>query len=120
PANTPTVATTPVRGADQFTKSTYRFFDGLAKHQRGFAVAVIGAFVLLIVAALVMGQKDKASGEARNALFLAQKKFDTEMKALAPPAPIGDPKKDAKTPPAPPADDTEFKAFDVNAKLPET
>src|SRR5262245_650810 len=115
-ANPTTVTQTPARNADQFTKSTYRIFDGVARHRRGFGTLVLWALVLMIIAAVFMGRREKLSGEARNALFVAQKKYDAEMKAMAPPAPKVDPK--AKVPPAPPVDETEFKAFDVNAKMP--
>jgi TolA-binding protein len=134
-ANSPAVGSTKVapaalgKNADQFTKSTYRFFDSLGKHQRALigllAVAILGMFVTVFF----MGQKDKVSAEARSDLFIAQKKYETELKALAPPAPKPETKdaaKDAKEkktpPPAPPVplDDTEFKNFDVSAKLPGT
>ena len=128
-ANSPAVAQAQLpKNADHFTKSTYRIFDSLAHHSRGLMIFLGAVLALMLAAAVVMGQKEKTSAEARNELFLAQKKYDLEMKALAPPAPAAKPEgkedasktKDAKAPAPAPADDTEFKAFDVNAKMPET
>jgi TolA-binding protein len=107
------------KNADTFTKSTYRFFDSLAHHSRGLVFVLGGVLVLLLASALLMGQKEKTAAEARSDLFLAEKKYETELKALAPPAPKPE-GKDAKDAKAPPPDDSEYKAFDVNAKMPET
>jgi tetratricopeptide (TPR) repeat protein len=120
-ANSPAVG----RNSDGFVKSAYRFFDGLLRHSRGVMILLGATLLILVVVTLMMGKREKSSAEARDALFRAQKKYDLEMKALAPPAPKVDAKatskKDEAKPLPPPAvDDTEFKPFDVNAKMPET
>lgn len=118
---TPAKSTQPKLGknADKFTKSTYRFFDSLGSHSRGLMIVLGGILAVMLVAVMIMSQKERVSSEARGQLFLAQKQYDTELKALMPPAPKPPDTKDPKAkPPAPPVDDTEFKPFDVAAKMP--
>lgn len=113
------------KSADTFTKSTYRFFDSLGHHTRLLVIGLGGILLVLLASVLLMGKREKVAAEARSELFLAQKKYETEFKALLPPAPAKtDPKadKDKKDPKAAqaPEDTTDFQAFDVNAKMPET
>jgi TolA-binding protein len=105
-------------------------FDGMAQHSKGVAIVGGVTIVVLIGTAFLLGKREQGAAEARNALYLAQKKHDAEMRALQPPPPPPAPDakkgpktgKDAKaaTPPAEPHDDIEFKSLDVDAKLPET
>jgi TolA-binding protein len=106
------------KNADTFTKSTYRFFDSLGHHSRVLVIGLVGILLILVASALVMNKKEKVASEARGELFLAQKKYETEFKALLPPAPA---KSDEDKKAASKGEDsTEFQAFDVNAKMPET
>src|SRR5579885_3336176 len=83
-------ATQPARlskNADTFTKSTYRFFDSLGHHSRVLVIGLVGILLILVASALLMGKREKLASEARNELFLAEKKYEAELKALTPPAP---------------------------------
>src|SRR5579885_637427 len=80
-------ATQPARlskDADTFTKSTYRFFDSLGQHSRVLVIGLVGILVILVAAVLMMGEREKVASEARSELYLAQKKAETEFKAMLP------------------------------------
>ena len=141
-SDTPDIRMT--RNADGFTKSIYRFFDNMARHSRAFIVLLAVGFVIAAVIGFTLNQREMRSGEAKNALFNAQKASEKELKALAlvmkPPAPdkkaaaeeadevdgakptdaAAKAKKAAPKPPEGNPSDIEFAKFDVDGKLPES
>jgi TolA-binding protein len=72
-----------LRNRDDFFKETYRFFDALGRHR---ALVVVAATVLVVacVAGGIAANRHEAKSEAgRDALFLAVKASETELKSLA-------------------------------------
>lgn len=94
------------------------FIDGLLEKP---IVLVSILLVIIILAAVYVGvrnQKEAKSQSAGNALFHAQKSYETEMKAFA--ASVAPVEKDKKAAPAPSPESALFKKTDVDAKFPET
>lgn len=105
---------------DEFMSKTQAFFQSIVKNFRAVLAIIVLFLVLGAAAAFFMGKKDAQSDTARNAKFLADKTFETELKALAganvPPLKEGEKAKAA----VPSAEALEFKPMDVDAQLPKT
>lgn len=114
-----------LKGKDDFFTAVYRFFDGLGKHTAVLAIVIGLVMVLGVVGGLMANRHEAKSGEAKSALFLAQKAYDTEMKSLAgikAPAAGADEKAKAAEEAASSKrlDELSLQKFDVEAKLPTT
>jgi tetratricopeptide (TPR) repeat protein len=124
-----------LKNRDEFFVSTYRFFDGLGKHSRGVAVAVVLLVGIGVAGGLMANRHQGKSEEGKNALFLAQKAYEAELKSVAgvkAPAPAAeskDPKAQAEAQKAQRAqeeasakklDDVAYQKLDVDAKFPES
>jgi TolA-binding protein len=95
----------------------------MAQHTQGMVALVVVALAIMLVVGFSLSRREAKAGEARNALFAAEKAMETELKAMAPPAPKADSKaaqKAEKPPAAETADDIENKPMDVDAKFPNT
>ncbi len=95
-------------------------FGSILKNSRQIVIVLVVLLAAVAGFSILMSSRGAKADAGRNALFLAEKALETEMKALLPatPAPTAaDPKK-AKTPPAPEADPS-FLKLDVDAKFPE-
>lgn len=108
---------------DGFLAALSRFFNGLAKNLNLMTGLLIGLLGLGLLTAFFMNRMDTKSEAAQNALFLAEKTLETELKALAPPEqkPKTPPKLISKDQPATPTDSTAllaYKKMDVDAQLP--
>lgn len=111
------------KGSDEFTSNVSDFFDAIAQRWQ----LVVAAAVLIVIACaatvFVMNKKEEKVDQGRNALFLAQKSIDEQMKKISETlvsstkTDIAD-KKTGKTPAADP-EAAAFVQFDVDAKLGE-
>lgn len=79
----PTYDPNVLRGKDGFFSSVYRFFDALSKNRGAMLGVVGGVIVVCAVAGWVMNRNDSRSEAGKNALFLAQKTLEREMKTAA-------------------------------------
>jgi TolA-binding protein len=109
------------KGSDEFTSNVSEFFDAIA--QRWQWVVAFALLVVLACAAtvFVMNKKEEKVDQGRNALFLAQKSIDEQMKKISE-ALVSANKTDIvdkKTGKAPMVDPeaAAFEQFDVDAKL---
>jgi TolA-binding protein len=81
--STPTSPTVSIRGRDGFFQVVYRFFDALSK-KRGLLAGAIGALVLAGIGVGIWSNRAQERAEqAKSALFIAQKSFEEETRALA-------------------------------------
>jgi tetratricopeptide (TPR) repeat protein len=72
-----------LRGRDGFFSSVYRFFDALSKHRGAMAGAIVGVVVVGVAVGVTLNRKEEQGEAGKNALFLAQKAYETEMKTVA-------------------------------------
>ncbi|MGK5083789.1 tetratricopeptide repeat protein [Bdellovibrionota bacterium FG-1] len=72
-----------LRNRDDFFSAVYRFFDGLSQHRAAMAVVIALAIAGGVGGTMLMSRHDAQSEAGKNALFIAQKTFDDEMKSLA-------------------------------------
>jgi tetratricopeptide (TPR) repeat protein len=112
-------------------KSGSSFFDALLAKPIVLVSLVLGVIVIAAVFVGIRSQKQSKAQAANNAIFHAQKSYETEMKALAtsvaatqaaaaPEKAKDKSKKEAATPPAPSPESVMFTKTDVDAKFPET
>lgn len=80
---TDTATGTGLRNRDGFFKETYRFFDALKSHRGAMIVAIIVLAGICLAAGLWVSRRAEKSGSGLNALYVAQKAYETELKALA-------------------------------------
>ena len=115
-----------LRNRDDFFSTVYRFFDGLSQHKAAMAVVIGLAIAGGVGGALLMSRHDAQSEAGKNALFIAQKAFDDEMKSLAgvkKPEATAEPKKESKDVEAAAAkrlEDQAYAPLDVDARFPNT
>lgn len=105
---------------DSLMTALNRFFDQLFKSSRN--LAILGAVLLLFIGAgsFFMSHRESKTAQARNALFLAEKSLEKELKALAT---LYAPKPTASLSPAQAAPRVEsvlYKKVDVSTHFPET
>lgn len=72
-----------LRGRDEFFKETYRFFDALGRHRNMVFIASIALVAACVVGGVMANRFQAKSDAGRDALFLAVKAYDTEIKSLA-------------------------------------
>jgi TolA-binding protein len=118
------------KGTDEFTNEVSGFFDALAKHWQAVVAVIVLAVIASGVAVFVMNKKEEKVDQGRNALYLAEKNLDEQIKKMAQPAETAakpaevskDPKvaAAARMKQASEADAVSFAAFDVDAKLADT
>jgi tetratricopeptide (TPR) repeat protein len=132
-----------IQNRDGFYKETYRFFDTLGRHRAGLIIVVALALGICLAGGVMMNRRAEKSETGLNALYLAQKGYETELKGVAgvsTPKPLAprDPnaKEDAKAKAAREAEEKAYRAeeesaskkldavafapLDVDAKFPET
>src|SRR4051812_7169720 len=71
-----------LRKPDTFTETFLRFFNDLSKQANLLVVSVIVLLGLGILGALYMNHLEARSESARNALYLADKALEKEIKVL--------------------------------------
>jgi tetratricopeptide (TPR) repeat protein len=98
------------------------FFDALIAKPIALVSILLAIIVIAAVYVGVRNQKEAKAQASSNALFHAQKSYESEMKAFASSvAPAETASKDKKAAaPAPSPDTVIFKKADVDAKFPET
>jgi tetratricopeptide (TPR) repeat protein len=118
------------KGTDEFTSEVSGFFEILAKNWQALVAVIVLAMIASGVAIFVMSKKEEKVDQGRNALYLAEKNLDEQMKKMAQPVDpatkAADTSKDpkvasaARMKEAAEADAASYQHFDVDAKLPET
>lgn len=118
------------KGTDEFTSDVSGFFETLAKNWHAVVAVIVLAVIGSGVAVFMMTKKEERVDQGRNALFLAEKNLDEQMKKMAQPAEtssnleaaVKDPKaaNAARMKAAAEADAVSYQHFDVDAKLGDT
>lgn len=72
-----------LKKVDGFLSTTRNFFDGLAQHSKAALIALLLVISGSIVAAFLINHYETRAEAARNALYVAEKAFESELKALA-------------------------------------
>jgi tetratricopeptide (TPR) repeat protein len=120
---------TSVSGSTDVQEALNRIGTGATKNARAVGAGAAVLLVVLGVAAFFTSQRQNRAEEAKNALYLAQKNQEKELRAFAEaqvpqtkPAPTAKNAKEAPKAPSAPADPgrVAFAKFDVDARLPET
>jgi TolA-binding protein len=117
---------TSTKGSDEFTSGVSDFFGSIAKHSKALIALAVLILLGAAVAVFVMNKKEEKVDAGRNALFLAEKNLDGQMKKMSeasvPAAKTPSESKDSKVTKAPKADPEamNYSVFDVDAKLGDT
>lgn len=135
-----------LRNRDGFFQGVYQFFDALGKHRAGMLAVLVAVIAACVGAGLWANHRTAENEVAKDALYRAEKAYETELKAMAgvkPPvaapakkAPSTDPKVKAEEDKAAAAadkikreedaaankrlDELAFQKMDVDAKFPAT
>ena len=99
---------------DTFTGKGHQLFDALLKNQKPVAVALLVALALGVGFATIQQKREAREKGAVNALYLAKRVFEDELKSLAGVGINSDPAADQKM------GDALFSKIDVDAKFPNT
>ena len=119
---------------DSFLKSLGGFFEGIFKHNRIFLGILGGAIMLGSIGAFFYSRMETESHRGRTALYLAEKAYEAELKAITPQTPEkstgptgkssdatkGKETDQAKADAEKPVVSVEYKKLDVEAVFPET
>lgn len=112
-----TVGRKSFKGSGSGVEILYQWIDRLAGNSRALITLVILFVGISAAGAFLMSRREARSDLAKNALFIAEKSMDRELKALMPVPP----KTKASPPPLPPNSDLYlYKKLDVEAKFPES
>jgi TolA-binding protein len=115
---------------DEFLTATTGIFDSIAKNTRMLMIALAGIVAVIALGSYIHSRNESRSLAANNAMFLAEKSLEKEMKALAkanapaaaPKLTAADSKNDKNAKPAEAEPDVEavlFKKVDVDTQFPE-
>jgi len=107
-----------VKRPDGFLSSVSRIFNSLASRSAGLVIAGIGILFMCLAVGFYMNHRDARASRANNALFLAEKAFESEMKKQEPSVPSekAQDQKNQKNQ----GDGIAFKKLDVDRHFPET
>jgi tetratricopeptide (TPR) repeat protein len=120
------------KGTDEFTTEVSGFFETLAKNWQAVVAVIVLAVIASGVGVFMMTKKEERVDQGRNALYLAEKNLDEQMKKMAQPVDttkLEAEAKNAKDPKAAnaarvkamsEADAVSYQHFDVDAKLADT